>query len=183
MPPALCVPGGSGSTPGRAGRLVPPGQVVAVGGEVGGAQARVGGQPLLHLPHDAGRFQPADRGDRPRAGQVVQRGERRAIRQPRRGLHHVGQPARAAVRDRAAAPRGGRPSCSGDQRVGVGASPRELPRFGLAAPTATAARTRASGSPRRHCRAAVAVLAADDHVAGLAPRRHMCSLSLASCSM
>ncbi len=82
-----------------AGCLVPPGQVVTVGGLVGRAQFRVGSQPLLHLPHDARGFEPSHGRGRPGAGQVVEGGKRGAVGQAGRGLHHVGQAARAAVRD------------------------------------------------------------------------------------
>ena len=49
-------------------------------------QLGVGAQPVGHLAHQSGRLERADRGRRPRAGQVVQRRERRAVGQPRRGL-------------------------------------------------------------------------------------------------
>ena len=73
--------------------------VVLVGRPVAVAQLGVGPQPLGHGPHDPGRLQPADGRGGPRAGQVVQRRERGAVGQPGRGLHHVGQAARAAVGD------------------------------------------------------------------------------------
>ena len=83
----------------RRGRCgVPPGHVVTVRGLLRSAQVRVGGQPLLHIPHQAARFQPAHRGGRQRAGEVEEGGKRRAVVQPRCGHHHVGLPARAAVR-------------------------------------------------------------------------------------
>jgi len=68
------------------------------------AQRGIVREPLLHQPHRAGPLKPADRGHRARARQVVQRRERGAIRQPWRGLDHVRQPARAAVRHPAEGP-------------------------------------------------------------------------------
>ena len=93
------------------------GEVVLVRGR-GSAAASSGSVASRagHLAHHAGRLERADRGGGPRAGQVVEGRERRAVRQPRRGLDDVGLPAGAAVRDRAQ-PRGGRPSCALDDRV------------------------------------------------------------------
>ena len=76
------------------------GQVGLVRGPVGRSQLGVGAEPAAISRIRPRGLQRADRGGRARAGQVVQRRERRAVGQPRRGLDHVGQPARAAVRDR-----------------------------------------------------------------------------------
>jgi hypothetical protein len=129
----------------RPRRRLPPGQIVVVGRFVAAAQCLVG-EPGGHVPHDARGLQFAHRRDSPRAGQVVQGGERAAVGQPRRRLRDVGEAARAAMGDseepaRRAAELGG-----DDRRVpgrdhcvsltGAG-SRRPVP------PTATASRTRA----------------------------------------
>ncbi len=76
------------------------GQVGVVGSPVRARELRVGGQPIRHLPHRATGLDAAHQPGQPPAGQVVERGERGAIGQPRRSLHHAGQAARAAVRNR-----------------------------------------------------------------------------------
>ncbi len=63
------------------------------------------GEPVLHLAHRAAGLERADEARGARAGQVVERRERRAVGQPRLGLDDVRVTARAAVRDRADAAR------------------------------------------------------------------------------
>ena len=79
--------------------LLAAGEVRLVRGPVASGQIGVAAQPVGHLAHQAGRFERADRRGGARAGQVVQRGERRAVGQPRRGFDDVGVAARAAVRN------------------------------------------------------------------------------------
>ena len=106
-----------------------------------------------------GRLQPARRRGRPRAGQVVQRRERRAVLQPRRGLDDVGLAARAPVRDRPSA-RGGRPSCRRDDgalgvgdRVGHPAPDRRRPpSTDSSSPSYQGSRSAGRGCRRRACR-------------------------------
>ena len=90
----------AGLDPDRHRGRLPTVQVVLVGSLVGGLDLLIG-EPLGHFPHPAGRLKSADRGGRPRARQVVERRERRAVRQPGCGLHDVGKPARATVGDAA----------------------------------------------------------------------------------
>ena len=66
---------------------------------VGGRELEVGGQTVLHGPHDALGLEGADEPGRPRAGQVVEGREGSAVGKPRLGLDDVGVAARAAVRD------------------------------------------------------------------------------------
>ena len=99
-------------------RLVPPGQVVLVGRLIRLAEVLVARQPGRHGPHRARRFQPAHRGGRPRAAQVVQRREGGTVRQPGRGLDHIGQAARAGMRDRPQAA-GGAAELGSDHRLGL----------------------------------------------------------------
>ena len=81
-------------------------------GAVGRRELGVAGQPLGHLAHQPGASRRADGRGGPRAGQVVQRRERRAVRQPRRRSRRrrvaaAGSGARPRAR-RAAS----RPSCA-----------------------------------------------------------------------
>ena len=57
-----------------------------------------------------GRLERRDSTGRTRAGQVVERGERRAVGQPGRGLDDIRQAARAAMRDSRRSPAASRPS-------------------------------------------------------------------------
>ena len=75
------------------------GEVGLVRAPVGRRQLRVLGEPGRHLPHAALGLQRADARGQPRAGEVVQRGERGAVGQARGGAHHRRLPARAPVRD------------------------------------------------------------------------------------
>ena len=74
------------------------GEVALVSRPVGRGQVGVRPEPLSHLPHGAAGLEGADRPRRLRAGEVVERRERRAVREPRRGLDHVRRPAGTAVR-------------------------------------------------------------------------------------
>ena len=80
-----------------AGGHLAPREVVAMRRFIAAPQPVVG-QPRGHVPHQPGRLQLADGRGRPRAGQVVEGGKRAAVRQPRRRLGDIGQPARAPVR-------------------------------------------------------------------------------------
>src|SRR3569833_113698 len=71
------------------------GEVGLVGALVPRGELGIGGEPLGHLLHDPGGLDRADHRVQLRAGQVVERRERRAVLQPRAGLHHRRVPARA----------------------------------------------------------------------------------------
>jgi hypothetical protein len=75
------------------------GQVGLMGSPVSARELRIGGQPLSHFPHRSTGLDAPHQPGQPPAGQVVERGERGAIGQPRRSLHHAGQAAGAAVRN------------------------------------------------------------------------------------
>ena len=74
-------------------------QVVLVRGEVTRRKLLIVVESLGHLPHQARCLEPPDRGSGARTGEVEQGRERRAVLEPRRGLHDVRQPAGAAMRD------------------------------------------------------------------------------------
>jgi hypothetical protein len=88
-----------------AGSGVPASDVVVMRPLVSVLEPPVFGKPGGHLPHEPGRLKRADSRGSPRAGEVVKRGERGAVRQPRRGLHHIRQSATTPVRDSAKATR------------------------------------------------------------------------------
>ena len=107
-----------------------------------------------HLTHQPRCLERADLRRRPRAGQVVERRERRAVRQPRRGRHDVGVAARAAVRDPDGVAwrsselsmdgrRGRRASITGRSSARPSPSSRTCPRSGVRAAASS------SGSARR----------------------------------
>ncbi len=63
-------------------------------------KVRVLGEPIGHFPHQALGFEGGRVRHQLRRGQVVQRRKRRAVFQPRFGLHHGGITGRVARRDR-----------------------------------------------------------------------------------
>ena len=107
--------GGDARDLGTSPRRGPVGEIGAVRGGVRRRQHGIGGQPGLPLLHQAGPLEGADERGGARAGQVVRRGERRAVGQPRLGGDDVGIAARAPVPDRVDGP--GLPAELGTDRL------------------------------------------------------------------
>ena len=77
----------------------PIGEVRLVGPRVGGLELLVGGEFVAQLAHDVVGLEHRHRGRGGGVGEVVERGERRAVGQPWRGGDDRGVPAHAASGD------------------------------------------------------------------------------------
>ena len=176
MPPALGVPAGAARRP-RPGRLVPPGQVVAVGRQVGLRAARAR-QPAAAPSPASARRPRAGSPRRPRAGRSGSRGWGTGCRRaaagpsPRRQAGRTGSGARPR-----SSPRGSRPSCSATAaasgRDGTAGPGHLAGALSACCTDSTAARTRARPGRVAAAVFAWAAAAVDDHVAGLARQAHV----------
>ena len=101
-------------------QLLPVSQVLLMSSLICQRKIMITSQSIIHLCHEILRLQRRAGCNRPRAGQVIRRRERRTVRQPRSGDDHSWLAAWASVRDPGYAPWRSLQLCGNDRLISGG---------------------------------------------------------------